>query len=189
MKSGRSWKKLLDIVQVQGQLDPVSEKQLAAFEAANKIKLPRSYREFCKVFGPGDLQCRIWIHLTTPGRDTSAGRTVEGLWNVSTEVLNREIWSTSLFEVDEYCSQPELVRKGLFFARDIYTHLYFWKKDEITSKSMNELAVYVIYREWDIYRLADSFESFIFDICLDKGIPNQGKPDLDPPVFEPAPRT
>jgi hypothetical protein len=180
------WKRLLERVRIDGQLDPVSDAQLDAFEIANKIKLPHSYREFCKTFGPGSLHGRIWIHIATPTRSTSRKHAIGRSAKVNIDVLNKEVWSTFLIDLDEYCDNPGLIRNGLFFGRDIYTHHYFWNKAESTDRKTNEMAIYVIYREMKIHRLADSFESFIYDICLDRGIPNHGKLDEDPPVFEAA---
>jgi hypothetical protein len=186
MSNIRSWQRLLDIVQIEGELQPISDSQLDAFEAKNQTKLPWSYREFCKVFGAGSLRARIWIHITTPDnpfikRPESRG-TMESM-----DVLNEEIWSTIFLDVDEYCPDPALIRQGLFFGSDIYTHHYFWNRQEITDKDRNEMGVWVIYREMKIYRLAESFESFVWDICLDRGIPDHGKLDYDPPIFEAAP--
>jgi hypothetical protein len=186
MNTRRSLKKLLRTLRVEGRLSPVSDRQLATFESLNKIKLPASYRTFCKVFGPGCLRGRIEVHIAVPGLKLSEDRNTGELVKESVEVLNKEIWSTRFIDLDEYCPNPNLVRKGLFFGRDIYTHHYFWNKSEVTDKQNNELGVYVIYREWAIHRLADSFESFIFNICLDKGIPNHSPLDEDPPTFEPA---
>lgn len=184
MDKGLPWDRLLKVVKVTGRPEPLSEVQLTAFEAENKVNLPHSYREFCKVLGPGSLRGRIWVHISAPGVKVASEQSVADQMKVNIDVLNKEVWTRDFFELDEYCSNPALVRQGLLFGRDIYTHNYFWSKTEITDKRRNEMAVYVIYREMQIHRLADSFESFIYDICLDKGIPDQGKLDYDPPIFE-----
>jgi hypothetical protein len=178
------WKRLLDRVRIEGQLRPVSDAQLDEFETKHQIKLPRSYREFCKVFGPGSLRGQICIHITVP--ETVSEHVAAQATKQSIEILNKEIWSTIFLDLDDYCPDPALIRKGLFFGKDIYTHHYFWNPLDITDKANSEFGVYVIFREMKIHRLADTFESFIYDICLDKGIPNHGKLDEDPPIFEAA---
>jgi hypothetical protein len=186
MNSDRTWKDLLARTKVDGQLKPVTEKELKAFEKSMAIALPESYRDFCKVFGPGHLSAQVSIHLTAPGGAQSSSLDVGPSRKQNIEVLNQEIWTTSLMDVDEYCATPELPQNGLFFACDTYTHNYFWHKADPTDKRKNEMAIYVIFREFTIHRLADTFESFIFDVCLDRGLPDHGKLECDPPEFTPA---
>jgi hypothetical protein len=175
MARKRSWKQLLDSVTVEGRIHPVSAKAIDRFEHAVEVGLPRSYCDFLGVFGPGKLNGRISIDITAPSQSTPSSSSSARSATSSIETLNEDVWSTRFIDLDEYCADPALIRNGLFFGKDIYTHHYFWNRTEITDKARHEMAIYVIYREWTSYRLADSFESFIYDICFDKGIPDHGK--------------
>ncbi|WP_171468895.1 SMI1/KNR4 family protein [Frigoriglobus tundricola] len=185
MDHEKTWDRLLSLAKIEGQLRPVAEGQLDKFEIRRNIKLPQSYRWFCKKFGPGSIRGQIWINITAPEDPPASATPRPGGHGI--EALNEDIWSTVFLDVDVYCPDPKLIRNGLFFGSDIYTHHYFWNTNEVTDRANNELAVYVVFREWKVYRLADSFESFIYDICLGKGIPDHGKLDYDPPLFEAAP--
>jgi hypothetical protein len=169
MKSKSRWKRLLDHLQIDGEITPVTDNHLDEFEATINIKLPLSYRDFCKVLGPGSLEARIRIEITAPG--------------FGIETMNTMIWSNDLRDLERMCSKPELVKRALFFGSDISTNNYFFHKEDITDVASNELSVYVIYRDWEVCHLAHSFESFIYDCCLINGIPHCHPLDTDPPVF------
>ncbi|MEK6234260.1 MAG: SMI1/KNR4 family protein, partial [Planctomycetales bacterium] len=133
MESERSWNWLLDNIAVEGEPAPTSDNMLNEYETLNSIKLPQSYRDYCKVFGSGRLTGKIAVQIMTP-----RNKSVEN----SIEELNEDIWSRDFIDLDEYCPDPDLIRCGLFFGRDICTHLYFWNKEEPTGIGRNEMAVY-----------------------------------------------
>jgi hypothetical protein len=163
----------------------VNDEALDAFEAEFKVRLPQSYRQFCKDVGPGELRGAIWVHIAAPGLPESKDDPGEAMKR-NLELLNKEIWSIALLELDDYCPHPELVRSGIFFGRDLYTYHYFWNKAESTNSAASEMGIYLIDRQMRTCRVADTFESFIFDVCLGRGIPDHEKSDQEPPEFWPV---
>jgi hypothetical protein len=65
-------------------------------------------------------------------------------------------------------------------------HVYFWDPKDCTNAHDFEYGVYVLYRDWGIARLADTFRDFITDICLNKGIPAYENRTLIEPSFVPG---
>lgn len=114
----------------------------------------RSYREYCTHIGPGRLQGKIAVQILCPTLLTKE-QSIKTPSYESIETLNKEIWETYFIDLDEYCSNPDLIRRSLFLGYELSSHFYFWDKKELTERYNNEMAVYDIYREWAIHRLAD----------------------------------
>jgi SMI1 / KNR4 family (SUKH-1) len=158
----QEWLTLLRRLQVQTQrgatwskVTPVTGKALDAYEKARGLKLPDSYRTYCTVFGGGTIGSHFTI--TVPGSKKA------------------EMWSLQVF--DEYfhdeenetrSRNPEQHRRAIYFASDIATSCYFFDPGEITDQAHNEYAVYKIFRDYELQRIADNFWLFVTEFCLGK---------------------
>ncbi len=60
-----AWRELLGTLTVQRPLVPANDKQLDQYELQSGLRLPASYRSFCRVFGPGVLG--DWYDFAVPG--------------------------------------------------------------------------------------------------------------------------
>ena len=87
-----------------------------------------------------------------------------------------------LLELDDYCPNPALVRDGVFLAATFTRTITSGIRQKSRIRD-NEMGIYLIDRSMQTYRIADTFESFVFDVCLDKGIPDHEKSDQEPPEF------
>ena len=165
--SNQSWHQLLEQMTLSGTPVPVTGKHLDDFEVANDIKLPKAYRGYCQVFGPGRLNGVVSLKISVPGNPA---------WNSDLDLLtlNRNCHRLDHAEIDEYCSDPPVWKNALFFGDDC-GHLYFWNKSEMSSDDSDCIPVYLAERDLTIHRVASSFASFVCEICLDRGILNWGK--------------
>jgi hypothetical protein len=168
------WKELLENIDVVGDIVPVAEHRLDVYEVGAKLRLPKTYREYCTVFGPGRLNGVISTRIAVPGE-----RTWE--WMAELELFNEHFLKLDSVELEEYCPDPQLWRNGIFFG-DNQGDLFLWNKSEVLDEQTHEMAIYVVLRDMETHRLADSFESFVFDVCLEHGTPGRGKLD-SPPSF------
>lgn len=160
----RFWQRLLDELDVSGEVTPVPPERLDAFESGNDIKLPASYRDYCNVFGPGRLIGVISLKIVVPGERSWP-------WSAELSLFNEHFASVNPLEIDEYCSAPQLWRNALFFADD-GGNMFFWNKGEVTNSATNEMGVYLVERSMQIHRITDTFESFVFDNCLERSVIN-----------------
>src|SRR5262249_53083897 len=146
-----------------GDLQPATAAELDQYETETTFKLPRSYREYCQLFGPGVLIRPHGFHIAVPG-SASGG--------ILTELRRFQAYSAEAqYEAKAYCSDPGQIRRAVFFATDIGTYFYYWDPQEVTDPAASECAVYVITRGEEIHRLADTFFSFVHDVCLGTGVP------------------
>ncbi len=132
---------------------PVAGKSLDALEKQIGFRLPKSYRDFCCVFGGGELsEC---FNILIPNAPNDASDIVE---------------ANTLYhdgrEYDEYSPDPEQYQRAYFFARDICGGIYFWDPRDVTKERRNEYGVFVVFRDWETKRLANTFDEFIMDVCL-----------------------
>jgi hypothetical protein len=156
----------------------VVDRATKQFESATGHKLPRSYKTFAKVFGPGELggSFRIWI----PG-DKECG------YDLATEHrLAAETHSSA--DDDE---QGALLTRLLFFASTIGGEFVGWNPLDITDPITAEYRVYYVTRNAKAMGVAASFPEFVAEICLKNrlheffGWQNQEPPDWPPQTFLP----
>lgn len=153
---------------VDGELQPASEEGLDRFEKIEGRRLPESYREYASVFGPGRLNAVIAVRIAAPG-------STDWNWNVKLHNLNTELRALDDVE-DVHSVDVELWKHALFFGTD-HGDRYLWDTREITVEEEGEMAVWVILRNRRSYRLCDTFESFIRDVCMNAGVPENGQLD------------
>lgn len=148
------WKSLLSKFEIrEGSIEPVQPRTLARYEKAKGLVLPKSYKEYCKTFGPGTF-------VTASDRQFCTPAAASPWFNL--DVLNQKI--QSMANVDEYAGDPKQFRRALYFGSDISTAFYFWDPQDVTDSKQNEFGVYVLYRDWSVTRLADTFWDLIYNI-------------------------
>ncbi len=153
-----AWLGLLNTMRVDGTLMPATSAQLDAYEEHSKVKLPASYRAFCKVFGPGTLGS--WYDFASPcysGLDTHR-------WELSG--LNEYIRNG--IEWEEYAEDVEQFRRSIIFGKDEATGTFLFDPAIVTNPDTNEYAIFAVWRDFTTERVCDSFDEFI-SICLHRG--------------------
>lgn len=152
------WKKLLKELEIEttmGAIAPVDKVVLDSCENDLGGKLPSSYRSFCSVFGAGEFAREF--RIAVPGFEgESETYSLLGLQKLSHEGL----------EYDEYSPDPEQHARSVFFAVDILRSKYFLDPNDTTDASKNEYGVYVLFRDWEVRRIADNFWGFVTELCL-----------------------
>jgi len=152
------WKQLLkklDVKNDMGDLSPVTQAALDTFENDCGIRLPSTYRSFCRVFGAGEFGREFLIAV--PGfKGESKTNSLQGLQELSHAGL----------EYDEYSPDPQQHARGVFFAFDILGSKYFFDPEDISDARKNEYAVYTLFRDWEVQRTADNFWQFVTECCL-----------------------
>jgi uncharacterized protein (TIGR02996 family) len=148
--------------------------QLDEFEAATGFRLPRSYREYILVFGPGQL-LTDW-DIAAPGYG--------GSWSYDLQTMHENL-SYRHPRTDE---QYPVDRWRYFCAA--YKDRYCWDPAEVTDPDAHEYAVYHIVEDGRVMRFADSFRGFVESIALDMlTLPGWDEDDLGSPLrFWPATR-
>ena len=153
------WTKLLsnlETITTQGEVSPVDSLALDEFEAEYGKKLPSSYREFCMVFGAGQLGNHF--NIAVPGYRGSA---------VTFDV--QHLTRSQIALADQFAElgvDPTQVKRGLFFALDSDGSNHFFDTDKVYGKRRHEYAIYTLFRDCRLKRTADTFWQFVNDFCL-----------------------
>lgn len=175
------WKALLGKFEIRGgSVNPLQLSKLNQYERAKGAKLPKSYRSYVQVFGPGYLTLPCYYCVCIPDAEAE---------EFNLEVLNSNV--RPLIErpdspAIQFVSDMNQLKRAIFFATDIGTSRYFWDPEDIEDDATHEYGIYVMYRNYKVERLAASFWSFVNDVCLGTGVPgydNAGGIDL---VFSPG---
>jgi hypothetical protein len=157
----KDWKELLGGLTFETDyttLHPVQTKVITAFEKKRGVKLPASYRAFCRVFGAGDISKQF--HIAVPGyKGTANAYRLEHVENMAHEGL----------EYRHYSKDPGQHERGIFFAMDLLRSYHFFDSSESTGSDGNEYGVYTLFSDFKVRRSADDFGQFVVDVCLGKG--------------------
>lgn len=148
--------KSLDVRQPPGQaLSKPTDATLDKFESAHKFKLPPSYREFVKVFGPGEIGGYFRIYAPGYGKSgADLGRFVKEIRELE-EVFR-----------DRFRQKVRFIKRMVPFADTLGGDIIVWGPSEITDPS-SEYSIYMIFEDRDkIAELARSFPAFVQDVCL-----------------------
>jgi hypothetical protein len=156
----REWKKLLATLKVDtrlGEISPVAPEVLDDFERQRKLRLPRGYRTYCEVFEAGELSEQFKIAV--PGyKGPGKPYALEYLEKMAHTGLDHE----------EYSPNPEQHDRSLFFCIDILGSYHFFDPAEVTDTRRNEYAVYTLYSDFSVKRMAENFWLFVTECCLGK---------------------
>ncbi len=177
-----AWEQLKRRFEIVGdKLRVVSPKEIAVFEDATGFRVPISYQFYCQVFGAGTLTEPANYEIAVPGLRQAYA-------NSELTSLNQQIRRLSN-EYRYYCNRPDLFERAWFFGQDIGTSYFFWDPLEVTDYNNREYGIFVIQRDYSIFRLTDSFWQFVNDICLGSGVPGSANTEPIRWVFKPAPIT
>lgn len=173
-KMANGWEQLGAKLQVGkgkgGKLVASTDAALDEFERSFNIKLPLNYRDFVKLFGPGELAGVVRIYAPV-------GRKQPG--DLTTFVKGFREGADFLGEV---FSNPKLILRSIPFANTIFGDMIVWDPQKPTDPKAHEYEVCLLAKETSkVSNLAPDFETFIQDRCLS---PKLGK-YLDYPDYKP----
>jgi hypothetical protein len=153
--------------------------QLDQFEAETGFRLPRSYREYILVFGPGRL-VTDW-DIAAPGYGAS------WFWDLHTMYENmrpEERW------ISRHPKEHRDRLRRLRYFCSKYKDAFGWDPAEVCDPAAPEYAVYRTIEDGRVVRVSDSFRGFVEDAVLDMlTLPGWDEEELGPRLlFEPATR-
>jgi hypothetical protein len=135
------------------------EGELDAFECEINSPLPPSYREFILMFGPGELAQEFMIFAPIcPGNKHFDMRKFNNHFRQAFDKC--EVLQNSYKE-------PQLIRRLVFFGRNIGNDYFGWDPEETAKKANPEYQIHFLQHLAESTRIiAASFEKFILEICL-----------------------
>lgn len=144
---------------------PADDKALDALEVTIGLALPRSYREFVKIFGACNIGHK-GICIAGPRHKATLGPRSD------LAALNEETHEI----VVAGCGSSDRTGRGVqrqralrlvFFADNYLDDTFGWDPEDISDTANHEYAVYSRYTEAKRYpRIASSFADFVLRYCL-----------------------
>ncbi len=132
---------------------------LNATENSLHIKLPDSYRSFCRVFGVGSFG-RGDFNIAVPG------------YNGNAETYSLEYLTDSQREfagqLGDLGLAPDQISRGIVILIDMSRSTHFFDPKDVTGPKKHEYAVFSLYRNYEVERTFDSFWDFVTIGCLDE---------------------
>jgi hypothetical protein len=170
----RNWKDFYDtLVVVPGYGEPVPKPtiaQLDQFEAETGLRLPRSYREYITVFGPGEFPCIL--RIAAPGYPHLN-------WRADLLTASRS-YGYSSDEVAQSglpADQQERLGRLFYFGLERGRQWLGWDPLDVRDPETSEYGIYrVDYIRDGAELVATSFRQLIEDICGEIFAPD---PDYD----------
>lgn len=182
VKHWQSVLKALNVVDKVGLtlLPKPTDEALDEFEAQSGVLLPQSYRQFIKVFGPGEL---IWeFRFFAPGY---ADQPHADLHTFNTEA-KAPLTDTFLRSLKD----PNRVRRLIFFSRSSTGDLFGWDPEDVRDSKGREYGIYKLGRKNYAEEVAASFQEFIESVVLSESNlhpPKWNAAELGPRnIFDPA---
>jgi hypothetical protein len=174
----------LAIVVGHGQPVPKpTESQLDQFEAVTGLRLPNSYRQFIKVFGPGEFPCIL--RIAAPGYPNLN-------WRADLLSANRSYGYTpeQIVESGLSSDQQDRLRRLFYFGLERGRQPLGWDPQDIRDSGASEYGIYRVDFIHDRVELAaTSFRHLIEDICEEifAADPNYDEDEMGPQrAFQPA---
>ena len=146
-------------------------------------RLPRSYREFITVFGPGEFSCTL--RIAAPGY-----RYLRTDFDI--DFVNEGGYGYAEEEMERYQVLPEsrsLLRRLWWFGFGGSRHWMGWDPEDARDPANAEYAIYAVGSICDIELVATSFRQLVADTCevLFAPDPNWCEEELGPQrSFDPA---
>lgn len=165
--STEEWKSLYETIEVRTEPDCTiapkpTEQQLDQFELVADFKLPKSYRDFIRVFGAGELACEYKImapgYLNPTG---SQGVPVYDLQSFNDSTKNQ--FDTTFLS---FFSDPEKIQRLVYFCATGTGNIIGWDPQDIREARQYDYGIYELGRSETLEFLADSFRAFIEEVCL-----------------------
>jgi hypothetical protein len=159
-----------------------TDQLIAAFEQRSHCKLPTGYKDYIKVFGPGEL---AWEYqILAPGYADQGDL-------VDLELFNRKLHSVFTDDFLVHRADPDQVVRMLYFCRTGSGEAIGWDPLDVQDCISMEYGIYLLARDdRSLRKLADSYEDFIEDVCLGNeniNIPGWDEGELGPRrSFEPV---
>lgn len=133
-----------------------SREDLDCFEKGAGIRLPKSYRAFVQIFGPGTLGG--YFKINSPGYD--------GLRNVDLARTN-ELMHEGDEDLAAWYGRPDFIRRSINFADSFGGDIIVWDPADLRDARSNEYGIYALPHGWEKgIELAGSFQEFIKHVCL-----------------------
>jgi len=149
---------------------------LDAYEQRTGFRMPIAYREFIKVFGPGEL---AGVHtIRAPGyRLTGHGEYIR--W-FNSEIdfdgcKDNRVYRT-VEETAEIYEEPERITRLIYFASNISGDDYGWDPEDLRDPASREYEIYIVRREEDecarfhAWTFAEFIHKTVFDPELEEAI-------------------
>ncbi len=125
---------------------------LRKFEGEIRHRLPRSYKAYAHVFGPGDMAEYFRIKVPLTRRKS---------YDLAAE--HKRIWKACN---QDWTGSDEWLKQAIFFGHNIEGEAVIWDTATVCDPLAHEYRVCWLNRLERIHRQADSFPAFIDDICL-----------------------
>ena len=158
------WQKYYDEVKVIGRDQYAHRRRPTdadcdAFEQQTGFKLPTDYREFIKVFGPGQFQS-VLLEIKAPGFPDESS--LDLMWWDS-NVKQRWTPERAREEFEDW----ERATRMVYFMKSMNGDQIGWDPEDVRDAEMNEYGIYVInVEEFEIHELTGTFRACIQDFCL-----------------------
>jgi hypothetical protein len=156
-----SWDAFFSSFRVEGRITypAYAERELDRFEGELGFRLPHSYREFCRTFGPGEIGYPFHCNVAVPGPSE---------WHSYSEIsfLGSELGTAYASDL-----RNAGISRPVLFGSDLSSYAYLWNAERVSSSVEYEFPVYVVRRLGDVTRLADTFFDFLSNTLLVDGVP------------------
>lgn len=177
----QNFRSRLEIVDIRGPVSRADAERRAIgrstdawlheFEHEFEVRLPLSYREYAKVFGPGELAGYYQIRVPM-GRQFNAWSDLSAFNDDSprnNEVLKHEVHD-----------DPERIGRMIFFCTTFAGDHFGWDPADLRDQETLEYGVYLLPRIERPVRVADSFPQFIEECVFGKRLdPWLGESDYE----------
>ncbi len=148
-----------------------TDEAIAEYERQSGFLLPPSYREFAKVFGPGELA--EGYKVRTPGSCLTGRSTAISTFNHNCDLaeFNRRLRRPSNplgpdVINDIYNRDKERISRLVCFADSMIGEVIGWDPLDIRDQANGEYGIFIIVRENDHASfLSPSFAAFVHDVC------------------------
>jgi hypothetical protein len=139
---------------------PPTEAELDRFEDAFSLKVPKSYRTFVSVFGPGELA--EVFRITVPYCKVRAFDMVNDTTAHQKRFQGQMAWLARRSYDD-----PDQVARMIIIATTYRGEQYAWDPQAVTDSRSNEYRVHLLRRSTKSPEvIADSYSDFITEYCL-----------------------